>query len=212
MISRIKGTLKEIGDERVLLETGGITYDIMVPSGLIELLRQKNDGEAIEIYTLYYIEGAAVGNQFPRLVGFVDPVQREFFQLLTGVSGLGVKKAMRSLTLPINVIARAIETENSRKLAELPGIGLRMAEKIIAELKGKVAKFALMRDNEPLAVPPKQPDFAAEVMQVLIHLQYRQSEAQEMIERALAAGKSFKSAEELLEQIFRQSQGSWNKI
>jgi len=211
MISRIKGILKETGNEIVLLEAGGISYEIMVPSGLIDSLRRKGDNAEIEIYTIYYIEGAAVGNQYPRLVGFADPVQREFFQLLTGVSGLGVKKALRSLVLPINVIARAIESENSKKLSELPGIGQRMAEKIIAELKGKVAKFALMRDGEPLSVAPKQPDFASEVLQILLHLQYRQAEAQAMIERAFAAGKSFKSSEELLEQIFRQSQGSWQQ-
>ncbi len=203
--------MKETGNEWVLLEAGGISYEIMVPSGLIDLLRQKGNNAEIEIYTIYYIEGAAVGNQYPRLVGFADPVQREFFQLLTGVSGLGVKKAIRSLVLPINVIARAIESENSKKLSELPGVGPRMAEKIIAELKGKVAKFALMRDDEPLSAAPKQPDFAAEVLQILLHLQYRQSEAQAMIERAFAAGKSFKSSEELLEQIFRQSQGSWQQ-
>ncbi len=211
MISRIKGILKETGNESLLLEAAGISYEIMVPSGLIDSLRRKGDNAEIEIYTIYYIEGAAVGNQYPKLVGFADPVQREFFQLLTGVSGLGVKKALRSLVLPINVIARAIESENAKKLSELPGIGQRMAEKIIAELKGKVAKFALMRDGEPLAAAPKQPDFAAEVLQILLHLQYRQAEAQAMIERAFAAGKSFKSSEELLEQIFRQSQVSWQQ-
>jgi len=86
-----------------------------------------------------------------------------------------------------------------------------MAEKIIAELKGKVAKFALMKDIEPLASPMKAPDFANEVMDVLLQLQYKQVEAKAMIERALAAGKHFKSAEEMLEQIFKQSEGAWKQ-
>ena len=211
MISHIKGLIRELGSDRVAIEIGGITYDVMVPSGLLDTLRQKAAGEPVELYTIYYIEGASVGNQFPRLVGFADPVQREFFQMLTGVSGLGVKKVLKSLILPINIIARAIESENVKKLTELPGIGPRMAEKIIAELKGKVAKFALMRDIEPLAGPIKPPDFAAEVMDVLLQLQYKQAEAKMLIERALATGKHFKSPEEMLDQIFKQSEGSWRQ-
>jgi len=176
----------------------------MVPSSLQERLRHQNNQIDAEIHTLYYIEGSNVGNQFPRLVGFADPVQREFFTALTSVSGLGIKKALRSLVVPINIIAQAIETEDSRKLTELPGIGPRMAEKIIAELKGKVAKFALIRDAEPLTGPVKLPDFSAEVMQVLRQLQYHQPEAKAMSDRALATGKKFKSSEEMLELIFKQ--------
>jgi len=102
------------------------------------------------------------------------------------------------------VIARAIETEDVRKLTELPGIGPRMAEKIIAELKGKVAKFALMKDTEALVKPASPPDFADEVLQVLIQLQYNRVQAKNMIERALAADKKFKSSEDMLEKIFKQ--------
>lgn len=204
MISKIIGKISGFDHDRVFIEVSGLTYNIMVPSSLHEKLRHQNSETDAEIHTLYYIEGSNVGNQYPRLVGFADPVQREFFTALTSVSGLGIKKALRSLVLPINIIARAIETEDGRKLTELPGIGPRMAEKIIAELKGKVAKFALMRDAEPLAGPAKQPDFSADVLQVLKQLQYNQPEAKAMIERALATGKKFKSSEEMLEQIFKQ--------
>jgi Holliday junction DNA helicase RuvA len=204
LISKITGKISGVGSSRVYIDVNGLTYDIMLPSGLLESLRDKINGDPVEIFTIYYVEGSNVGNQFPRLVGFADPVQREFFTVLTNVSGLGIKKALRSLVLPINVIARAIETEDVKKLTELPGIGPRMAEKIIAELKGRVAKFALMQDDKPLAGPPRHPDFAAEVMQVLRQLEYGQPQAKIMIERALAAGKSFKSSEEMLEQIFRQ--------
>jgi Holliday junction DNA helicase RuvA len=204
MISRIKGNINEIGADRVYIQVDGLTYDIMLPSGLLEKLRDKREDGPVELYTIYYIEGTNIGNQYPRLVGFADPIQREFFMILTHVSGLGVKKALRSLILPINVIAGAIETENVGKLTELPGIGPRMAEKIIAELKGRVAKFALMRDEQPLSEPSKAPDFAAEVMEVLKQLQYKQAEAKTMIERAVATGKRYKSSEDMLEQIFKQ--------
>jgi len=204
LISKINGKLSGISADKASIEIGGLTYDVMLPSSLLDEFREKPAGAQVELYTIYYIEGSNIGNQFPRLVGFVDSVQREFFMVLTNVSGLGVKKALRSLVLPINVIARAIETEDVKKLTELPGIGPRMAEKVIAELKGRVAKFALMQDNQPLAKPAKQPDFASDVMQVLKQLQYQPNDAKLMIERALATGRKFKSSEELLEQIFKQ--------
>jgi Holliday junction DNA helicase RuvA len=204
LISQIKGQLAGIENDRAFIEVSGLTYAVMLPSSLLDSLRTRNNGDEVMLYTIYYIEGSNIGNQFPRLVGFSDPVQREFFTVMTNVSGLGIKKALRSLVLPINVIAKAIEMEDVRKLTELPGIGPRMAEKIIAELKGRVAKFALMQDDQPLARPTERPDFAAEVMQILRQLQYPQGEAKIMIERAMATGKKFKSTEDMLEQIFKQ--------
>ena len=204
MISQVKGRLTAIENDRASIAINGITYDIMLPSSLLDILKTRRNNDEVNLFTIYYIEGSNIGNQFPRLVGFADKVQREFFMILTNVSGLGIKKALRSLVLPINVIAKAIETENVKKLTELPGIGPRMAEKIIAELKGRVAKFALMQDDQPLAKPVQPPDFAAEVMQILRQLQYPQNEAKLMIERALATGRKFKSTEDILEQIFKQ--------
>ncbi|OQX92150.1 MAG: hypothetical protein B6D58_04465 [candidate division Zixibacteria bacterium 4484_95] len=209
MISKIKGMISELGPDRVFIEVEGLTYEVMLPSGLIDKLRQKTDNKPAELYTIYYIEGSNVGNQYPRLVGFADPIQRDFFTILTNVSGLGIKKALRSLVLPINIIARAIESEDVRRLTELPGIGPRMADKMIAELKGKVAKFALVRDDQPLVTPTKQPDFTSEVMDVLKQLQYNPAEAKQAIEKALATGRHFKSSEEMIQQIFKQSKGAW---
>jgi Holliday junction DNA helicase RuvA len=207
LISKIKGKIGELGPDRAFIEVEGLTYEVMLPSGLIDNLRQKTDDEFIELYTIYYIEGSNVGNQYPRLVGFADPIQRDFFTILTNVSGLGIKKALRSLVLPINVIARAIESEDVMRLTDLPGIGTRMADKIIAELKGRVAKFALLRDDQPLVTPTKRPDFTSEVMDVLKQLQYKPAEAKMAIERALATGRHFKSSEEMIQQIFKQSEG-----
>ncbi len=205
MISQISGKFIQIENDRVSIEVSGLTYDVMLPSSLLDRMKSKTNGEQIHLYTIYYIEGSNIGNQFPRLVGFEDTVQREFFTIMTNVSGLGIKKALKSLILPINVIAKAIETEDVKKLTELPGIGPRMAEKIIAELKGRVAKFALVQGDKALSKPAEPPDFAAEVLQILRQLQYPQNEAKIMIERAIAAGKKYKSTEDMLEQIFKQS-------
>jgi Holliday junction DNA helicase RuvA len=206
MISRIKGTLDSIDETTAVVNVGGIYYEIMLPSALAESMRNTSTvGTEITFHTLDYIESAQVGNQYPRIVGFAEAIDKEFFSVFTSVPGLGMKKALKSLTIPINDIARAIETNDLDVLKKLPGIGPRLAEKIVAELRGKTARFALARETKPLAKPERKPDFADEVMLILLQLQYRRSEAQAMLDRAIATGKRFKSSEDLLNQIFRQT-------
>ncbi len=206
MISKIKGLLDNVDDGMAVINVGGIYYEIMLPSALAESIRQNAPpGNNITLHILDYIEGGQVGNQYPRMIGFADAIDREFFRVYTSVPGLGVKKALKSLTIPISEIARAIETEETSTLTKLPGIGGRLAEKIIAELKGKTARFALAKESKPLAKPEVKPDFAEETLAVLLQLQYRRSEAQAMLDRAIAIGKRYKSSEELLQQIFRQT-------
>ena len=206
MIAKIRGILDRIGDSSASVDVGGLFYEVMLPSALADSLRRDGStGSEIEFYTLDYIEGGQVGNQYPRLVGFEEAIDKEFFSLYTSVSGLGIKKALKSLTMPINEIARAIETEDVSTLKKLPGIGGRLAEKIIAELKGKTARFALAKESKPLARPEVKPDYAEEVMAIMLQLQYKKSEAHAMLERALSTGKRFKSSEDLLQQIFNQT-------
>ncbi len=206
MIAKIRGILDKVGDSSASVNVGGLFYEVMLPSALVDSLKRDGSiGSEIEFYTLDYIEGGQVGNQYPRLVGFAEAIDKEFFSLYTSVPGLGIKKALKSLTIPINEIARAIETEEVSALKRLPGVGSRLAEKIIAELKGKTARFALARESKPLARMEVKPDYAEEVMAILLQLQYRKSEAQMMLERALSTGRRFKSYEDLLQQIFNQT-------
>ena len=206
MISRITGKLESIKDEYITVGINGIFYQILLPSGLIQKLRSSNkEGKEISLYTLYYIEGGfGGGNQFPRLVGFLNEIDREFFEKLVTVKGLGEKKVLKSLTIPIKEIAAAIELGNTDKLSSLPGIGPRMAEKIIAELKGKLSYFALIRESEPLALKHRKVvGFKDETIDVLTEqLGYKRKEAEEMINYALIANKNIKNSEELIKAIF----------
>ncbi len=207
MITSISGKLSNITENTAVVRINGVSYEVLIPSGLSTQIRNtKQTGDDIEFYTLYYIEaGAGLGNQYPRLVGFFEPQDRSFFELLTTVPGFGVKKALKSLIIPIRDIAMAIETEQSKVLTNLPGIGPRMAEKIIAELKGKTYLYALMKETEPLSIKKeKDVDFKKEVLEALMQAQYKQREAERIIEKAVATGKKFKSPEEMLQAIFQQ--------
>ena len=209
MINRIKGRLVDIIDEIALVEVGGIHYEIMLPSGLAEKLKGNGSiGNEITFETIYYIEaGDKKSSHFPRLVGFMNPVDRQFFSLLNQVSGMGVKKALKSLVIPIKEIAAAIEMKDASKLNRLPGVGARLADKIIAELNGKTARFALSKSDEVLAVKDKKvsPIFE-EALEILVQLQYKPQEAERMIQETIKANPHLKKVEDLITLIFRNEQ------
>jgi len=217
MISRIRGKLAKVTETYALVENSGLFYEIMVPSALGERLKENGSiSQDITFETIYFIEaGDKRSSHYPKLLGFMDPVDREFFSLFTQVPGLGVKKALKSLIIPIRDIviipirdiATAIETKDVGKLSQLPGIGSRLADKIVAELYGKTAKFALSKMSEPLAMKerPVEP-FESEAIEVLLQLQYSRGEAQGMIRRALATKAKITSVEQLIAVIFKNEQ------
>lgn len=211
MISRIRGVLVQITEQSALIENGGVSYEIRLPSALVDRLKDENRlGKDIQFETLYYIEaGDRRSSHYPRLVGFINPIDREFFSLYLQVPGMGVTKGLKSLVMPVSEIAAAIETKDAAKLKRLPGVGGRLADKIIAELVGKCARFALARGSEPLAARKSEiPPFVDEAMAILEQLQYTRAEAKTMIDAALKVDPKVNQAEDLISLIFRSSQTS----
>lgn len=210
MISSIKGKLTSITDQYALVENNDVYYEILLPSALAEKLKDTKIGDEIEFKTIYYIEaGDKKSNHYPRLVGFLNNIDREFFSLFTQVPGMGIKKALKSLILPIKDIATAIEMKNPGGLSLLPGVGGRLAEKIIAELHGKTSKFALSKADQPLAVKDTKKTLEPlekEAIEILIQLQYKVSEAQEMVSRAVKDNPKVSKVEDLISIIFKNVQ------
>ncbi len=209
MISRIVGKLAEINEQYALVDNGGIFYEVLLPSALADRLKDNGRiGGEISFETIYYIEaGDRKSNHYPRIVGFTDPVDKQFFSLFTSVPGLGVKKALKSLVLPISEIAAAIENKDASRLQRLPGVGGRLAEKIIAELHGKTARFALSKNSEPLAAKNlAAPPFVEEAMSILEQLQYKKQEAEELVDAAVKANPDISRAEDLITAIFKSAQ------
>ena len=148
MISQISGDVISVGENSITLQVDHLAYEVFVPTSVVNFYRKKSNGELSKdpetFYTIQYIEGSSGhGNQFVRLVGFKRKVEKEFFQLYTGVEGVGYKTALRSLVFPIQKIALAIERNDLPTLKKLPHIGSRTAEKMVATLKGRMQKYAL---------------------------------------------------------------------
>ncbi len=204
MISRVSGKLISVSETVAEVEMDGLTYEILTPEILNKKLLTLLNTD-VSFYTYHYLEGGVGGgNLTPRLVGFLDRVDREFFELFITVQGVGVRKAIKALTVSIDRIAAAIESRDLGALVALPGIGRRASEKIVAELKGKCVKFALKkRLGEEGTEAARAPDLRDEVLDVLLQLQYKPVEADRMIQQALAEQPDADTAERMLDVIFR---------
>jgi len=134
----------------------------------------------------------------------MNEVERQFFETFITVSGIGPRAAVRAISQPIPLIARAIDDGNLEFLRSLPGIGPQRAKEIVAKLQGKVGKYALMPEQElsPASVPGS--DAATEALEILLQLQYRRSEAQAMIQSALSRNGRLSCAEEILNEVYKQ--------
>lgn len=203
MFSRISGTLVEHGGELVRIETGGLTYDVIVPPSVAaKLERGVGSPVTLELYSQLSIDGNAGRFSF---FGFSNAVEREFFEALLSVASIGPKSASRAFSAPMGRIARAIDEGDHAFLRTLPGIGQQKARDIVAKLQGKVGRFLLIQDAPARAAEATEmPDFAAEALVVLLQLEYKRAEAEKMIADTLAAAPAVRDAETLLAEIYRQ--------
>ncbi len=206
MISRLHGMLVDRRENAVLLETNGVTYEVLIPVSILRRLDQHMDADGRIRLVTYHYHHVEPSRAVPILVGFINEIEREFFERFITVSGIGPKAAVRALKAPIPLIARAIDDGNLDVLRSLPGIGPQRAKEIIAKLQGKVGKFALMPDGDGMgqASGAGLPDAAAEALEVLLQLQYKRPEAQGMIKSAMSRKPGLSSAEEILNEVYKQ--------
>ncbi len=209
MISAICGNLSRVLEDRVILEVNGLSYEVLVsPVTLGALISQR--GQEVSLETLFYIQGTpGVGNMIPALVGFMSETEKAFFERFITVGGIGPRAALKALTMPVGRIARAIEDGDSVVLTTLPGIGKQKAAKIIAELKGKVDRFAVTPDEDKDVATPggvtEEDNIAEEAIEVLMQLGYRRQESEDMVRRAIRKHEEITTAEAIIQEIFRSS-------
>jgi holliday junction DNA helicase RuvA len=207
LITKITGRLLELHEETLTLHVGAFEYEVFIPEFSRRQL-QSCLGEEIRLHTIEYLEGNPMqGRLTPRLVGFLSEVEREFFELFCSVDGVGVKKALRAMVRPVREVARAIEDQDTKGLSGLPGVGPATAERIVAKLRRKVPKFALMAARAELATMTDVPlDVVSETYEVLRKLGHSESDSRRLLDAALAQKKKYKDVQDLLTAIYQQSQ------
>lgn len=201
MIAYLRGRVLRRTDETVVVEAAGVGYEVHLPAVVARAMHTAPDEDG-EI-ALFISHHVTANQPKPLLVGFLREVEQEFFERFITVDGVGPTKAVKAISQPVHIIADAIERKDVGFLRRLPGIGERTAEKIVAALHGKMAKYALLQEMAAEPPPPAE-DFRAEVLEVLTRqLGHRQAEARRMVEEALKRNPTIGSAEELFQEVYR---------
>lgn len=205
MISGITGKLKSVFEEHLILTVGFMEIEVLIPEYTRRKLQSLKD-EEISLFTIFYLDGnPAQGRLTPKLIGFQSEFEREFFELFCSVDGVGSKKALRAMVHPVEEVAFAIKEQDAKFLATLPGVGPATAERIIAKLRRKVAKFAILSpesgdlgDN----FSPASAGIFADAFQALLVLGHSETEARKKIEKLAKSKKEFKTVQEVLNAVY----------
>lgn len=204
MIAAITGRLKSVNEVNAQLEVGAIVYELLISAAEARNL-ESSIGQPLTFHTLMYLEGDPNrGNLEPRLIGFSSTRDKRFFELFTTVNGIGPRKALKALSAPIADVARAIETGNSRFLVDLPQIGKRLAEQIIATLSGKLGAFAegpIERARPTIRRSTEEEDAIAVLTSAQMGL--RRAEAETLLERVKQASPDLSKAEQFVPEMLR---------
>lgn len=217
MITLIRGIVRSVGEEELTLAVDPCEVEVAIPEMARRALQGKV-GELVSLHTLFYIEGNQMGGRMtPRLVGFLSAIDREFFEIFCSVDGVGVRKALRAMTRPVRETARTIQDQDVKGLATAPGIGEAMAERIVAKLRRKVGKFALIvgaeADEQSRLVaaaesngqaPNAEPDVIRDTFAALISVGHTESQARQAIDRVLTGKKKYKSVADMIDAIYIQ--------
>lgn len=205
MICQISGKLKKKRANSVLIDVNSLCYEIMLPGIIMRQIENVQPEENVTFITYHYLQSDP-SRSVPVLIGFLNDVEKEFFEKFITVSGVGPKAACKALELPFSTIADAIDRADTALLKSLPGIGEQRAREIVAKLQGKIGKYGLIQDKMMAREAALEGDAKEEALQVLIQLQYNRAEAKDMIDKAVERNPDISSCEELLNEVYRQRQ------
>ena len=205
MITRITGRLVQLGDTAATVAAGPFEYEVLIPEFVRRQL-QSLINEEVSLRTIEYLDGnPQQGRLTPRMVGFMNDAEKEFFGIICQVDGVGVKKALRAMVRPVREVATAIEEQDIKQLTTLPGIGAAMAERIVAKLRRKMAKFALLIDRDLPDGSSPRPSIVEDAYEAMLSLGHSTSEAREKVEAAIESKPKAKSVDELLIEVYRNN-------
>ncbi len=216
MITEMTGKLVAVDLESVRLQIGPLVLEIQVAEYTRRALQHRG-GDDVTLHTMFYIEGGAhASRMIPRLIGFPSPIDREFFEVFCSVDGVGVRKALRALGMPVREMARLIQDQDTKALSTMPGIGEATADRIVAKIRRKVGKFALAipktagTPGEPAEAngspPNASPEVVRDTYEALLSVGHSESQAREAIDRVLATKKKFKTVPDMIDAIYQYQQ------
>lgn len=188
MIGKLRGLVDAIGESHCIIDVNGVGYEV---SASARTLRRMEAGLEISLVIDTHVREDAI-----RLYGFTSEVERSWFRTLQTIQGVGAKVALAVLgTLSTQDLANAIALQNWAAVEETPGVGKKLAQRIVMELKDKAPALSVAGLNVPVASPGKakstaaagrpEDNFAAEAISALTNLGYQPAQAAQAVAAAM---------------------------
>jgi Holliday junction DNA helicase RuvA len=194
MIARLRGTLVDKAPSRIVVDVGGVGYDVQVPLSTFYPLGEAGAEVVLRVHTHVREDTIA-------LYGFASPLEHDLFERLIGISGVGPKLALAVLSgiEPAELI-RAVRTQDVARLVKIPGVGKKTAERIGLELKDRLPAPPEAARGAPAV--PAEDQLRSDLLSALLNLQYQRAPAEKALDEALAAspGGTF---EQLLRAVLK---------
>lgn len=177
MIAHISGQLLHKSPAYIVVDVRGIGYRIFVPLTTFYELPEAGQLVALNIHT-------QVKQDAINLFGFHSPEERDIFQLMLAVNGIGPKLAINILSgIAAGDLINAISQGDMKRLVTIPGVGKKMAERIILELKDKVIKFAAQSAKTGARLDSAYEDLRDDALSALVNLGYKNQDAKDALDR-----------------------------
>ncbi|MBM4331441.1 MAG: Holliday junction branch migration protein RuvA [Deltaproteobacteria bacterium] len=194
MIAQIRGQLIQKSPGFVIVEASGIGYQVYV--SLNTFYDLPGEEQPVRVYTYTHVREDAL-----QLYGFSTLLEKELFQLLIGVSGIGPKLALNILSgISAPLLLRSLSLGDLTRLLSIPGVGRKIAERMILDLKEKVRKFESLI-SIPLKGPRPPDEMAEDVISALVNLGYKKGQAEKAVESILKERPGVKLEEALKESL-----------
>jgi Holliday junction DNA helicase RuvA len=201
MISRLKGIIDAYGEDWVIVDVGGVGYQVSCSAKTLAAL--PPEGEAAVLHTEMLVSENSM-----RLVGFASSAEREWFRLLDNVQGVGTKVALAILsTLSVAELANAVALQDKAMVGRAPGVGPKLAQRIVSELRDRAPAFvapdpALAKLQGAMEGRPPPP--AADAVSALVNLGYGQAQAGAAVFSAMKKAGEAAPAEVLIRAALRE--------
>jgi Holliday junction DNA helicase RuvA len=204
MIAALRGTVTHWDDTTSIawIEVQGVTYEVRIPAFAAEWIDSVRDVPDTQIFTYYHVSERSPQ---PLIIGFPDLAARDFFRKFIEVPDVGPVKAVRALTFPVSEIAGWIEAEDVKAIQQLPGIGQRLSQTIVAQLAGKLALDAVAPASAGRAASGGDRSGVREdAIEALVALQYTRREAERAVMEAMRANTGLNAVEDLIRAVLEQ--------
>ena len=205
MISFLTGEIRNIFPEKSIVEinVSGIGYEVSLPTFVMDevINSGKKNGEKINLEIYYH---STERSPKPLLVGFNNQLEKLFFEKIIQVEGVGPLKAVSALIFPVAIVSQAIEDEDISILNQMPGIGARAAQKMIATLKGKLIDIISDSRSSLNAGNSNKNALRDDIVEILVGLGFKESDAIIKINEVISEKPELKdNLEEIIREIFK---------